>query len=508
MPTQQETLIILKMKDEVTRQMKVIGDDVRKQLKDISDSYVDTSGKVRQHGQEVGKLKEFYKEQRAENRLMSFYFREGREAVNALSFGILGLIATTGEGDKTQQKFNKSLAEGFAAFQGIEFMLSSMGAGPWGLLAGGIAGSAIAFKGFSESAKMSKEQMTALNDITKAYYEGISGKYLDDALKANERQVASLENLKAKKQEELKIATAAGEGFDSNAAKAGKAIRQEIADIDRLIASYMPWRDQLRLLSEAEAQQLEVQQRISGQAKEDGKSAYETWVRLGAVIPKADKSLRDIIPTINQTTQAIRVQIPPAKELAGTYENAGEKLKNYHVIIGVADSAAGIFAQNIIEGNKNISESYEAMASFVIQQLEMILIKESLLSIFGMSSLALGATAGATGSIFTMLGAMLFHQGGTVPKAHNGMFVNAPASKEFPIIVRGGETIRTESQERSIQHRLRGGNGGGTNIYHFHFNAPVTDEQFVMNAVMKTLRKAGRPIDEVYVDSSSTLALG
>jgi hypothetical protein len=60
----------------------------------------------------------------------------------------------------------------------------------------------------------------------------------------------------------------------------------------------------------------------------------------------------------------------------------------------------------------------------------------------------------------------LFHEGGTVPKAHGGAFVdpngalrglsfaNIPSSKEFPILVRGGETIRTEMQEQYLQRLI------------------------------------------------------
>lgn len=53
----------------------------------------------------------------------------------------------------------------------------------------------------------------------------------------------------------------------------------------------------------------------------------------------------------------------------------------------------------------------------------------------------------------------LFHEGGIVPKAHTGMFINAPASQEFPIMVRGGETVRTERQEARLQNGMSGAGG-------------------------------------------------
>jgi len=80
-----------------------------------------------------------------------------------------------------------------------------------------------------------------------------------------------------------------------------------------------------------------------------------------------------------------------------------------------------------------------------------------------------GGGGGILGGIFDFLPflAFLFHKGGTVPKAHSGAYVdpngalkglslsNIPSNKEFPIIVRGGETIRTEMQEHHLQQMIQ-----------------------------------------------------
>lgn len=91
-----------------------------------------------------------------------------------------------------------------------------------------------------------------------------------------------------------------------------------------------------------------------------------------------------------------------------------------------------------------------------------------------------------------------FHQGGTV-----GDFSQQPASREFPVMVRGGETVRTEGQERDLQNR-KSGSGGVVNI---NFNSPVSDSQFVVNSIKKALRETGLTIDKLAVNNRSKIVL-
>jgi hypothetical protein len=96
-------------------------------------------------------------------------------------------------------------------------------------------------------------------------------------------------------------------------------------------------------------------------------------------------------------------------------------------------------------------------------------------------SLLGGPIGGAIGGFI----AGLFHSGGVVPKAHNGMYIDAPQSKEFPIIVRGGETIRTEQQEYAMR-----GKGGGTVVININ-NPNIADERAFKRIVEQGMRKAG-----------------
>lgn len=121
-----------------------------------------------------------------------------------------------------------------------------------------------------------------------------------------------------------------------------------------------------------------------------------------------------------------------------------------------------------------------------------------------LSSIASLLTAGATGNIFTALGAMIFHEGGTVPKAHSGAYVNADPNREFLVKVRGGETIRTESQEKELR-RTSAGSGATINL---NVGTAVGGRQFVRDALAELRRQTGLSIEELTQDRSSKIALG
>jgi hypothetical protein len=89
----------------------------------------------------------------------------------------------------------------------------------------------------------------------------------------------------------------------------------------------------------------------------------------------------------------------------------------------------------------------------------------------------------------------LFHEGGTVPKAHEGMFINAPPTQEFPILVRGGETIRTEKQEAQLQ------TNGGT-VVTINFNSPIPHSDWIKQSVQEGMRLSGLTIDKYFVNSN------
>ncbi|MHB1050993.1 MAG: hypothetical protein ACYC09_13010 [Bacteroidota bacterium] len=108
---------------------------------------------------------------------------------------------------------------------------------------------------------------------------------------------------------------------------------------------------------------------------------------------------------------------------------------------------------------------------------------------------------GPIGGVIGNLIGGLFHDGGTVPKAHNGMFIDAPPSREFPILVRGGETIRTEEQEASLRK-----SSGITVIVNNY--GPIATTQAFKEIVEKGMREIGvTDVAQYFKNSRSNLSI-
>jgi hypothetical protein len=116
-------------------------------------------------------------------------------------------------------------------------------------------------------------------------------------------------------------------------------------------------------------------------------------------------------------------------------------------------------------------------------------------------NIPLSVLAGALGAIQIGLIASQqppkFHSGGTVGKT----FFNASPSKEFPILVRGGEVIRTENQEKNLQKKIT-----GTTLV-FNFNSAVSDGAFVVNSIKKELKKTGLTIDRLVLNTAGGVTI-
>ena len=154
------------------------------------------------------------------------------------------------------------------------------------------------------------------------------------------------------------------------------------------------------------------------------------------------------------------------------------------------DDGYRTFASDIVDYNKNIGDSFTDMINGMIKDMERYALEAVAKGLFGV-------VTGGIGSLFSSI----FHQGGVVPKAHDGAYINAPANKEFPILVRGGETVRTEKQEAALDN-----NNGAT--VHVHINAPGTTEDMVRKAVIEGLRRTGLKVDKYLVDTSHSVAFG
>lgn len=167
-----------------------------------------------QNSNVVAKSKSLYQQMRGEVRQQSFYMRESRELINALSFGFLALMGSQDDASESTKRLNKSLMDGFAAFQGLNFLMMAIGAGEWALPVAAIAGIAVVIAKLAGSSGDAKKNMEELQAIVEEYNKGLG---YQDLINERAKEQASLQGI-IKEQEQLNakyktaIATAVQEG--------------------------------------------------------------------------------------------------------------------------------------------------------------------------------------------------------------------------------------------------------------------------------------------------------
>ena len=93
--------------------------------------------KINQQTDRAGKstsgLSKFIREQRTEQRQQNFLFREGAQAVGAITFSIVSLTSASGAASKSQQQLNQTLVSGYSAFQAADFAMAALGVATGGV---------------------------------------------------------------------------------------------------------------------------------------------------------------------------------------------------------------------------------------------------------------------------------------------------------------------------------------------------------------------------------------
>jgi len=87
-----------------------------------------------------------------------------------------------------------------------------------------------------------------------------------------------------------------------------------------------------------------------------------------------------------------------------------------------------------------------------------------------------------------------------VASMHSGvsLFYDAPADREAPILIRGGETVRVTTPEQEER------TGGGVTI---NFNAPVDNTRYVLRAIKKALRESNVSVDKLLVSNRHKVSI-
>jgi hypothetical protein len=199
------------------------------------------------------------------------------------------------------------------------------------------------------------------------------------------------------------------------------------------------------------------------------------------------KEVREFAVEINATLTASEVR---ALRMIGTLESGFSALSRT-----VGDEMYFAFERSF----KGANSLFEIFMANVAASIAELAAKEAAKTI--VKSVANLIVPGSGDLINAVFGS--FHNGGTVPKAHNGAYVNAPSGKEFPIMVRGGETIRTEGQERDLNN----GRAGKSISVTVNVNGSGLVPRDVQQAVITGMRQSGLTVDKYFVNQRSRVVL-
>jgi hypothetical protein len=147
---QNEVEFLFKARDEVSKVLATISSQIERTTTGVGDGARAAGVGLRQLSRENSSLTQFVREQRAEQRMQGFLFRETSQAVGALAFGLTSINAITGSTTGNMRQLNNALNAGFTAFQGINFILARL-PGPISLAVAGLGAISAIFMSIKNS---------------------------------------------------------------------------------------------------------------------------------------------------------------------------------------------------------------------------------------------------------------------------------------------------------------------------------------------------------------------
>lgn len=106
---------------------------------------------------------QFVRQQRIEQRNQNFVMRETIQSINGISAAMLTLNNSMGSTSDSTKELTTAITHGFLAFQGLEFALSALGAGPWGVAVAAATGLVVAFSSMAATSREAAKQIAAMN---------------------------------------------------------------------------------------------------------------------------------------------------------------------------------------------------------------------------------------------------------------------------------------------------------------------------------------------------------
>jgi hypothetical protein len=495
----------LKLRDEASKVLDAYRKNAKVAASDVESLMDVASAAVKRHGREVGGLTKWIREQRAEQRQHNFLFSQGREIIGAASVALTTLSAAGISVGGSLKQASDAANAGFVAFQGFNNVLGFL-PGPMGLIISSAAGLVIGLLKLKDTTEATAAAQERYNALAKEFVQGIGLEQAKRELEVMSAVVSSAEARKKQYQAELDGLKSSRESLDVIRKKRDelpKLITQE----EQLISAYNLRVTALRDLVAAEEQQEAVRVRTAGQRTEYLRSTYSsilsgdealklhtlTW-KEAITLSKEYRS--SVVETSGLAALNFKQMMVPLKEAIPIVVDFTEEMRGSQETLNVIMSSMVTGLQAAFEGGVGAGRTFfkSILLGFIDMVQGLIIAAEA--AALAKAVPSWGATlitdlpklAGATIAL-QLARAMVskFHTGGTG-------FVNAPTSQEVPILVRGQEDfiVRTPEQRQSDRQ-------SNSTVVNVNFHAPVSDEQFVIRAIEKAIRRTGLTVDRLLV---------
>lgn len=508
--TDSETQMVLSLRDEATAQWGAYAASVKSGAGDIKSSINDANDALKVHGAVINDVTNFYQAQRGVQREQSFYFRESKDLINAASFAFLGFMGSQEDTSESTQKLNKAMMEGFAAFQGIDFLMVGLGAGPMGIVAAGLAGIAVVLTELTSKAKSSAEAIKLVQGIADDYNKGIGlieaskelGVY-NAVIARNQDYVTTLQN---DNKELLKSYASLTDQTKILATQ--QQLLNNQSDIDHtkgVIAAQILFRDALQKTVDVD-KQLDVERQRESAAKEQQRLAallasYSTINEINLSIVRNVPTTMDAMKPLLIYPEAIKLATHEAQEDWQTtlkqieidnkiYEESwnavsGSLKEGFAAAFAGTADASGVFLKAIINHFIDLAEAILLTADAAAAGKSIFTFGTSLIADYAEIAAGYAVLEGARA-----IANHIFHQGGS--------FMVGGSGYEVPVgfMAQPGErvTVQTPAQQQQ--------SSGATIVV--NINAPGTAEDMVKQALQEGLRQTGLSLDQYIVNKRAS----
>lgn len=482
-------------------------------------------------GKETNTLTQYIKQERGERRTQMFAFRESQAALTGLNIAL-------GGGSDAMKGIAKAATEGAQSFFGMNFALSGM-LGGWGTLLALIMSGVAIWKSFSTEEDKANSTIKETNDkiIDLMYHMGelTKTKFGEKLKKDYEDATAAVGRL-------TKEVSRSNKTVNEYGVESGGIITKtvgtpkEISDAMLVMATaknkFFKFNEEInndaaKILKDGNEQDRIFYRRRFDARMQDAKlwaadaTKYEKqFYKATAILEENDRKKK--IQNIKDQTKTLQEELKKQEQYFSIFTSSISETLNdalvikFNDILGQENSILEKFLGSI--GRKLIAWGAEQVGEAILNailaqttqaaaiaalsaEMEVLAATSSTAALavnvasFGAAGLAAATSFGvAAGSLEAAKALVKFHDGGTVPKFHSGgTFLNASPSTDIPILVRGGETIRTESQEASLK-------GSGVTIIN-NFNTPVPHGEWIKSSLQEGLARTGLTIDKYLVNN-------